>query len=113
MDRYADDVAGVLDTLQIERAVIVGLSIGGYMSFAFWRRHPQRVRALVLADTRATGDDRASRARGALIDVASTQGSAAVANAQISGLMGKTTRDDVRTSMTRCIACRRKHPRRE
>jgi len=29
MDRYADDVAGVLDTLQIERAVIVGISMGG------------------------------------------------------------------------------------
>lgn len=56
MDRYADDVAGVLDTLQIERAVIVGLSMGGYVSFAFWRRHRERVRAFVLADTRATPD---------------------------------------------------------
>ena len=39
MDRYADDVAAVLDTLQIERAVIVGLSMGGYVAFALWRRH--------------------------------------------------------------------------
>src|SRR5437764_8737895 len=56
MDRYADDVAGVLDTLQIERAVIVGLSMGGYVAFAFWRRHRERVRGLVLADTRASAD---------------------------------------------------------
>jgi 3-oxoadipate enol-lactonase len=94
MDRYADDVAGVLDSLQIERAVIAGLSLGGYVSFAFWRRHPQRVRALVLADTRATGDliENVARRR-ELIEMAETQGSSAVANAQISGLMGKTTRD--------------------
>jgi 3-oxoadipate enol-lactonase len=94
MDRYADDVAGVLDTLQIERAVIVGLSMGGYVSFAFWRRHRERVRAFVLADTRATPDtvEQAERRR-ELIDVAETQGSTAVANMQIAGLVGKTTRD--------------------
>jgi len=39
MDRYADDVAGVLDVLQIERAVVCGLSMGGYVAFALWRRH--------------------------------------------------------------------------
>ncbi|MEP6493266.1 MAG: alpha/beta fold hydrolase [bacterium] len=94
MDRYADDVAGVLDSLQIARAVIVGLSLGGYVSFAFWRRHRDRVRALVLADTRAVGDtvENAERRR-ALIEMAETQGSAAVANAQIAGIMGKTTRN--------------------
>ena len=63
MDRFADDVAGVLDTLQIERAVIVGLSIGGYIAFALWRRHRHRIRALVLADTRVgAGHRRAGRA---------------------------------------------------
>src|SRR5690348_4268570 len=82
VDRYADDVAAVLDTLQIERAVIVGLSLGGYVSFAFWRRHRDRVRAFVLADTRAGADtaENIERRKG-LIDLANTQGSAAVANA--------------------------------
>ena len=56
MDRFADDVVAVLDALSIERAVIVGLSMGGYVAFALWRRHRDRVRALVLADTRATAD---------------------------------------------------------
>jgi len=94
MDRYADDVVAVLDTLQIERAVIVGLSLGGYVSFALWRRHRDRVRALVLADTRAGGDTVETVARRhELIELAETQGSAAVANAQIAGLVGKTTRD--------------------
>lgn len=94
MDRHADDVAAVLDSLQIERAVIVGLSMGGYVAFALWRRHRHRIRALVLADTRATADTEAARLRRLeMIDVARTQGATAVANMQIAGLVGKTTRD--------------------
>ena len=94
MDRYADDVAGVLDTLQIERAVIVGLSLGGYVAFSLWRRHKSRVRALVLADTRSAADaDEVAERRRGLIEIAETQGSTSVANALIAGLVGKTTRD--------------------
>jgi pimeloyl-ACP methyl ester carboxylesterase len=108
MDRFADDVAGVLDTLQIERAVIVGLSIGGYISFAFWRRHRHRVRALVLADTRSGPDTVAQvERRRSLIELAESQGSPAIANAQIAALVGKTTRDkrpDIYDSVHRLIA---------
>jgi len=108
VDQYADDVAGVLDTLQIERAVVVSLSLGGYVAFALWRRHRARVRALVLADTRAVGDttDAVARRRG-LIEIAETQGSVAVANLQIAGLVGKTTRDkrpDIYDAVHRLIA---------
>lgn len=108
VDQYADDVAGVLDTLKIEQAVIAGLSLGGYVAFAFWRRHRHRVRALILADTRAVGDtvDAVARRRG-LIELAETQGSVAVANAQIAGLVGKTTRDkrpDIYDAVHRLIA---------
>lgn len=94
MQRYADDVVGVLDALRIERAVIAGLSMGGYVAFELWRRHRDRVRALVLADTRAAADtvDGAERRR-ELIEVAEAEGSTAIANLQISGLVGKTTRD--------------------
>jgi len=108
MDRYADDVVGVLDTLQIERAVVVGLSMGGYAAFAMWRRHRHRVRALVLADTRATADTVETVARRhELIEIAETQGSTAVANMQIAGLVGKTTRDkrpDIYDSIHRMMA---------
>src|SRR5512146_740251 len=94
MDRYADDVAAVLDALQIQRAVVVGLSMGGYVAFAMWRRHRERIRGLVFADTRAGADTiEIAERRRELIEIAETQGSTAVANRQIAGLVGKTTRD--------------------
>lgn len=45
------DMAAVLDACGEQRAVIGGLSLGGYMSLAFHLRHPQRTRALMLFDT--------------------------------------------------------------
>ena len=94
MDQHADDVVGLMDHLKIERAVIVGCSMGGYVSFAIWRRHPGRVRAFVLADTKATADNAEALARRrTLIETARAQGSTAVANLQIASLIGKTARE--------------------
>ncbi len=56
MDTYADDLRGLLDALGVKNAVIAGLSMGGYIAFAFYRKYAHRVRALVLADTRAMPD---------------------------------------------------------
>ena len=53
---YADLVAGLLDHLGLDRVVIGGLSMGGYVAFAFLRQYPERVRGLILADTRAGAD---------------------------------------------------------
>lgn len=46
-----EDMRSLLAHLGIARAVVGGLSLGGYMSLAFYRRHPELVRALVLCDT--------------------------------------------------------------
>jgi pimeloyl-ACP methyl ester carboxylesterase len=46
-----DDMEAILRTCQVERAVIGGLSLGGYLSLAFHLAHPERVRALMLFDT--------------------------------------------------------------
>lgn len=56
VDAWADDVAGLLDHLGLERVVLGGLSMGGYVAFAFLRRHPRRLAGLVLADTRPSAD---------------------------------------------------------
>lgn len=45
------DIAAILDVVGTERAIIGGLSLGGYMSLAFARAHPKRVRALLIIDT--------------------------------------------------------------
>src|SRR5260370_28311623 len=45
------DMAALLDAAGAESAIVGGLSLGGYMSLAFYRAHPQRVRALLIIDT--------------------------------------------------------------
>ncbi len=62
LDRVADDVAALLDKLGLDTVMLGGLSMGGYIAMAFLRRHPQRVRALLLADTKAGADPEAARA---------------------------------------------------
>ena len=87
--QYADDIVGVLDHLRVDKAVVVGCSLGGYVAFAIWRRHADRVRALVLADTKPGADtDEIRDKRRSLIDTARRQGSTAVANLQIASLIG-------------------------
>ena len=61
MDEMARDVAALMDELNIERAVIGGLSMGGYVALAFYRRFQLRTRALILADTRPQADTMEAR----------------------------------------------------
>lgn len=57
MDLFAEDCLGVLEALNVEKQVVVcGLSMGGYISFAIFRHHPEIVGGLVLAATRAGAD---------------------------------------------------------
>jgi pimeloyl-ACP methyl ester carboxylesterase len=62
MDEMAQDVAALLDELGIKRIVIGGLSMGGYVALAFYRRFGlKRVRGLILADTRSQADTTEAR----------------------------------------------------
>ena len=61
MEDMAQDVFEMLDTLKIERAIIGGLSMGGYITFNFLRKFPEKVAALVLCDTNAHADSEAVR----------------------------------------------------
>jgi len=61
MDDYADSVAAAMDAAKIERAAVAGLSLGGYVAFALWRRHRDRIERLFLADTRAEADTEDAR----------------------------------------------------
>jgi YbgC/YbaW family acyl-CoA thioester hydrolase len=81
---YADDLAALLDALGVERAVLCGLSMGGYVAFEFLRRWRARVAALVLVDTRAEPDGaEAKRARDVAAAQAREKGAAAIADAML------------------------------
>jgi 3-oxoadipate enol-lactonase len=55
--QHADDLAALLDALAVtEPVVLVGLSMGGYIAFQFYQSHRNRLRGLVLCDTRAVAD---------------------------------------------------------
>jgi pimeloyl-ACP methyl ester carboxylesterase len=93
MGRFASDLRALLDLLGEKRpAVIVGLSMGGYVALEFYRRYPRRVRALVLADTRATRDSPdAARAREESAREVLRDGSRALAGAMAERLFAPTT----------------------
>jgi pimeloyl-ACP methyl ester carboxylesterase len=46
-----EDIVALMDALDAPRAVLAGMSLGGYLSLAFHARHPERVAALILVDT--------------------------------------------------------------
>lgn len=95
MDQYADDIVALMDRLRLGEAVICGLSMGGYVAMAMWRRHKERIRALVLADTRAGSDSEEGREkRRAMAQLARERGPSAVADAMITGMVGKHTREN-------------------
>lgn len=101
MDQQADDAAALLAHLGVERAAVVGLSMGGYVALAMWRRHAGLVAALVLADTRAGADSEEGRAgREANARLAEEQGPGAVADKLIPGLVApaapQSLRDELR-----------------
>jgi pimeloyl-ACP methyl ester carboxylesterase len=61
MEDMAQDIFELLDTLKIERAIICGLSMGGYVAFSFLKKYAERIAALVLCDTNSTGDTEETR----------------------------------------------------
>lgn len=92
MNEMAADVRELLSALDVDRAVLVGLSMGGYVSLAFRRNYPDAVAAMVLADTRATSDtDEARERRLKSAERAERDGSHAIADDMIPLLLGRTT----------------------
>ena len=98
----ADDVAHLLDQLGVDRAVVGGISMGGYVSLAFAARHPRRLLGLVLADTKAGADGAEARtARDEAMALVRSTGVAAYVEAQLPRLLAPSaspeTREQVRT----------------
>jgi 3-oxoadipate enol-lactonase len=93
MEKHAADIACVLDREAVGRAPFVGVSIGGYVLFEFWRKSPARVQALALCNTKAQADTPEARA-GRLEAAADVieRGTERFFGSMIPKLLGKTTR---------------------
>jgi 3-oxoadipate enol-lactonase len=94
IERSADVIADLLEEIGIEKAVVGGLSMGGYIALAFARRHPDRLIGLILADTKAAPDDADAKAnRDRLIADVKAGGASTAAEALLPKLFSPTTRD--------------------
>jgi 3-oxoadipate enol-lactonase len=62
MEKHAADLCRVMDDADVGRAPLIGVSIGGYLLFEFWRRYRGRVAALGLCNTKAPADGAEARA---------------------------------------------------
>ncbi|OIV35942.1 hypothetical protein BIV57_18945 [Mangrovactinospora gilvigrisea] len=93
LDRMAEDVAAVLDRYGFRKAVIGGLSMGGYVAMAFARKYPERLEGLVLADTKPEADTpAAAAARREIADTVLHEGSPRVLVEELAPkLFGRTT----------------------
>ena len=95
IEDMADEVLRLADHLEIERAVIGGLSMGGYVTFAAYRQAPERFLGMLLANTRAAADTPDGRAgRDRMVALAREKGAAAVADEMLPRLLGATSRGE-------------------
>jgi 3-oxoadipate enol-lactonase len=93
IDDYARDVLELLSHLDVDRALVVGLSMGGYVALALARLAPARVAGLLLANTRAGADsDEGRAARDRMATLVARGGPAGVAREMLPKLLGDTTR---------------------
>jgi len=93
MTDYASDVEALLDALQLDRAWVGGVSMGGYVAFEVFRRIPERLYGLVLADTRPEADTPEGReGRRATSELLLAKGAEALADQIVPKLLGETSR---------------------
>jgi 3-oxoadipate enol-lactonase len=94
MAKHASDVARVMDDARVGRAPLIGVSIGGYLLFEFWRKHHGRVAALGLCNTKASADN--PEARAARLQAANDvleRGIEPFLQSMVPRLFGRTTRE--------------------
>lgn len=94
MEKHAADIAAVMNHADVGRAAMVGVSIGGYALFEFWRKHSGRVAALALCNTKAPADS--TEARNGRLQTANEvleRGTEPFFQGMSAKLLGKTTRE--------------------
>ncbi len=95
MRKLADDLFGLCRHERIDRAFFVGVSIGGYLLFEFWRQHRDQIAALVLANTRPAGETPESNAnRLELAERVLREGTAAFIEEMLTKLLSQATQQN-------------------
>ena len=95
MDDYAADVLSLMDCLELDDAVIGGLSMGGYVTFAMFRQAPSRFTGMILADTRSQADTpQAREGRVRMRELLAKEGPRGVADQMLPKLLAEATRRD-------------------
>lgn len=107
IDDHARDVVAVLDAARIGRAVVVGLSMGGYVALALADEFPDRLAGLGLVDTRAGADSPEARSkRDEMIALAREKGADGVADAMLPRLLPAQAPEKVRAELVQILrAC--------
>jgi len=95
----ADDVVDAMDAAGMDRAVLGGVSMGGYVALALLRRHPKRVKGLVLVDTRSGPDDAAAVERRQGVAARADGGDVASGPDAIAPLVAAGSSDDIRATL--------------
>lgn len=91
MQQHADDLNALLDELQLKGPVVYcGLSMGGYIAWEFWKHFPQRLRALILCDTRAGSDtEEGIKNRLKMVDLVLRHGPESISSSMIPNLISE------------------------
>jgi 3-oxoadipate enol-lactonase len=92
IELFVDDLIGLLDHLKIEKAIVCGLSMGGYIVLRAMERNPERFRALVLCDTQSGADSNEAKVkRAAAMKSVTQQGVAAYAEGFVKAVFAQET----------------------
>ena len=95
IELFVDDLMAMLDHLKISRAVLVGLSMGGYIALRAAERNPDRIRGLVLCDTRSEADTNEGKIRRATqVNILKRDGTKSFAATFVSGVFYEKTLSD-------------------
>ncbi|MBW3554273.1 MAG: alpha/beta fold hydrolase [Gemmatimonadetes bacterium] len=93
MDAAAEDVAELIERYSEGPAVVCGMSMGGYVTFALLRQRPELVRGVILMDTRPGPDnDEGRENRRRMASTVRTDGSTPIASAMLGSLVSDATR---------------------
>jgi pimeloyl-ACP methyl ester carboxylesterase/MFS family permease len=97
IDDYANDVSATIESLGVEQVDLAGLSMGGYVLFSMWKKHPEKVRSLIFVDTKGEADgDEAKEARDKTAAMVREKGSSELLNSLFPKLFSDQTTDAIK-----------------